>query len=69
LQYLASKLKTVDSLYSRIRLWLSLSQTSTRTLPSSAAVEGLFSAASQVLIFRRCRMLILVSFRSVIMCN
>jgi len=52
---LGSKLKSVDSLLSFPVLAMALMKINS-TLPSSAAVQRLFSAAAQVLTARRCRM-------------
>ena len=53
--YLGSKLKTIDSLLPCPTLATAFMKINS-TLPSSAAVERLFSAAAQVLTVRRCRM-------------
>jgi len=53
--YLGSKLKSIDSLLSSPALAMAFMKINS-TLPSSAAVERLFSAAAQVLTVRRCRM-------------
>jgi hypothetical protein len=53
--YLASKSNSVDSLLAYPAMAAAF-QKSNSTLPSSAAVERLFSAAAQVLTARRCGM-------------
>ena len=53
--YLASKSATVSSLFDYPVIADAFRKTNA-TLPSSAAVERLFSAAAQVLTSRRCRM-------------